>query len=71
MVMKRLIDQNPTRKFIIAGGISPNNVKDVIRTIQPFGIDASSQLETNGVKDLAKITEFCHNIASAIQIFQS
>jgi phosphoribosylanthranilate isomerase len=40
----------------IAGGITPENVADVIRQANPFGIDVSSGVESSpGVKNRAKI----------------
>lgn len=44
-----------TRPFILAGGMGPENAADAIRKFHPFVIDASSSLETDGVKDLEKM----------------
>lgn len=41
--------------YFLAGGIDLNHVKDVIQEKNPFGIDVSSAVETNGVKDAVKI----------------
>ena len=46
------------RPFILAGGIDSTNVARAIRTVRPYGIDNSSGIETNGVKDDEKITAF-------------
>ena len=46
------------RPFMLAGGIDSTNVARAIRTIRPYGIDISSGIETNGVKDDEKITAF-------------
>lgn len=45
-------------KIFIAGGININNVKDAIEKVRPFGIDVSSGVETEGVKDSNKIKDF-------------
>ena len=46
------------RPFMLAGGIDCTNVARAIRTVRPYGIDISSGIETNGVKDDVKITAF-------------
>ena len=46
------------RPFILAGGIDSTNVARAIRTVRPYGLDTSSGIETNGVKDDEKITAF-------------
>ena len=46
------------RPFMLAGGIDSTNVARAIRTVRPYGIDISSGIETNGVKDDEKITAF-------------
>ena len=46
------------RPFVLAGGIDSTNVARAIRTVRPYGIDISSGIETNGVKDDEKIKAF-------------
>ena len=46
------------RPFMLAGGIDSTNVARAIRTVRPYGIDISSGIETDGVKDNEKITAF-------------
>ena len=46
------------RPFMLAGGIDSTNVARAIRTVRPYGIDISSGIETNGVKNDEKITAF-------------
>ena len=52
------------RPFMLAGGIDSTNVARAIRTIRPYGIDISSGIETNGVKDDEKITAFTKIVKS-------
>ena len=55
------------RPFMLAGGIDSTNVARAIRTVRPYGIDISSGIETNGVKDDEKIKAFT-NIVRTIDL---
>lgn len=46
------------RPFMLAGGIDSTNVARAIRRVRPYGIDISSGIETEGVKDNEKIKAF-------------
>jgi phosphoribosylanthranilate isomerase len=47
------------RPFVLAGGLGPDNVAQAVATVAPFGVDASSRLEsTRGVKDPIMIKDF-------------
>jgi len=50
---------------IIAGGLTPTNVGQLIKRIQPWGVDVSTGVETNGVKDTPKIKAFIEAVRTA------
>ena len=50
------------RPFMLAGGIDSTNVARAIRTVRPYGIDISSGIETNGVKDNEKMKAFTNTV---------
>ena len=44
-----------TRPFLLAGGLTPENIPDATHLLHPYGLDISSGVETEKRKDLAKI----------------
>jgi indole-3-glycerol phosphate synthase/phosphoribosylanthranilate isomerase len=46
-------------RVMLAGGLSPENVRDAIRAVRPWAVDASSSLEhAPGVKDAERVRAF-------------
>lgn len=49
--------------LFLAGGINPDNVKEAIEKVQPFGVDLCSGVRTNGKLDEEKLKAFFRAIA--------
>jgi phosphoribosylanthranilate isomerase len=60
----QLLD-SPGRPFVLAGGLGVDNVAEAIASVRPFGVDASSRLETSpGKKDPGTIAAFIERAKS-------
>lgn len=44
--------------LLVAGGLTPENVEEAIRIMNPRGVDVSGGVETDGNKDVAKVRDF-------------
>ena len=50
------------RPYFLAGGINIDNVEEAVRRWQPYAIDLSSAVETDGWKDREKIIAIVEKI---------
>ena len=67
-----LVTSGLKNKFFIAGGLNPENVAAAIQHFpNAYGVDVSSGVETDGIKNLTKIKNFVQNasLASSKQLF--
>jgi phosphoribosylanthranilate isomerase len=58
------VAKSVAQKFsvMIAGGLTPDNVGELLRLTRPWGVDVSSGVETNGRKDIAKFKAFIETV---------
>ncbi len=50
--------QSIKRPYFLAGGLDCNNVREAINKLNPYAVDVSSGIETQGLKDIEKMAAF-------------
>ncbi|WNS44503.1 phosphoribosylanthranilate isomerase [Paenibacillus sp. MMS20-IR301] len=48
--------------LFIAGGLHPDNVQELLEGYAPYGVDVSSGVESDGSKDIVKMTAFVERV---------
>jgi phosphoribosylanthranilate isomerase len=59
--LSRQIRDNSKCPVFLAGGLKPENVKQAIEEVQPFGIDVCNGVRTDGRLDRQKLSDFFLN----------
>ncbi len=55
--LKSILAAKPQRPFFLAGGINAGNLREILDSVTPYGIDISGGFEVNGVKDQGRLNE--------------
>jgi len=61
------VERHPAASFLLAGGLTAENVGDAIRKVRPHGVDVASGVEAApGVKDPEKLRRFAQAVRLAV-----
>lgn len=58
----KMVSAYQEKPFFLAGGLGVENIEEALKVVRPYAVDASSSLETDGVKDPVKMQEFVAKI---------
>lgn len=62
-ISRRIVEQAQVPVFL-AGGLKPENVRDALAQVRPFGVDVCSGVRTNGKLDERKLAAFFEQVKS-------
>ncbi|MEP1770321.1 MAG: phosphoribosylanthranilate isomerase, partial [Anderseniella sp.] len=56
-ISRTFVKASPLPVFL-AGGLTPDNARQAVRDVRPYGLDLCTGVRTNGKLDEAKLTDF-------------
>jgi phosphoribosylanthranilate isomerase len=56
--LSRKIVESISKPVFLAGGLKPENIREAIETVKPYGVDLCSGVRTDGKLDLEKLGRF-------------
>ncbi len=54
--------RNIDRPYFLAGGLDTVNIAEAVKSLRPYAVDVSSGIETDGFKDIKKMTAFVNTV---------
>ncbi len=61
----RVVAVARTRRVVVSGGLTPENVATCVRAVRPYAVDVRSGVETGGRKDTGKMRAFVRAVREA------
>lgn len=66
-ISSRIVSMFPKIKFILAGGLNPENVRSAISKVRPYGVDVNSETKgKDNTKDICKIKKFIEQAKKSV-----
>jgi phosphoribosylanthranilate isomerase len=62
-ISREIVRLSPLPVYL-AGGLTPENVRDAIKTVQPYGVDVCSGVRTEGKLDREKVERFVEAVGN-------
>jgi phosphoribosylanthranilate isomerase len=58
-IARRFMEDNPHLRVVLAGGLTPENIREAVATVRPFGVDVTTGVEASpGRKDHGRLRAF-------------
>ena len=65
-IAEEAVRSRPDVRIILSGGLTPENVREAVDRVRPYGVDVASGVETGGKKDLEKVKKFLDALLSCL-----